>query len=81
MSRLPVVHSVAPQFLNFMISRFLVSSICEIVSLAYLMTIRFINSRFFTMPTKAMSRDPANLQVLIGNKINPVGQASIGESV
>src|SRR6218665_2877161 len=33
MSRLPVVHSVAPQFLNFMISRFLGSSICEIVSL------------------------------------------------
>src|SRR6218665_1756342 len=32
-SRLPVVHSVAPQFLNFMISRVLGSSICEIVCL------------------------------------------------
>jgi len=35
----------------------------------------------FTMPTKAMSRDPANLQVLIQNKIDPVSQTSIGESV
>ena len=52
MSRLPVVHSVAPQFLNFMISRFLVPSICEIVSLASLMTIRFINSRFLHCPQK-----------------------------
>src|SRR6218665_280177 len=52
MSRLPIVHSVAPQFLNFTISRFLVLSICEIVSLAYLMTIRFINSRFLQCPQK-----------------------------
>ena len=35
-----------------MISRFLVSSICEIVSLVSLMAIRFINSRFLQGPQK-----------------------------